>query len=704
MSNATTNTNTQTEGLKYCNTCFSDLSTDNFTVNKCRSDGLETFCKDCKKQKSLETTENVRMERQKQTLVCSVCEKEQPGAEFKNSGHMCRTCVNKKKRAQAKAREAAKKGENPQKGRGYHFNTAEEYMRDQTQKNFQKPESKRWLVTPERKWFPDNDAGEVEFKTAFNFQAQKRRETLRARDGYSAKTKKTNSGDGDEAGSAVEEEEEEKEYPTIGDKNMQCCNTCQVTKKLNGNFLNDGRDGFDKQCVECTVNFFRTVPPGHKRCSVCDQVKSENDFNMRGDVESGRRGVCKKCQHLGMKESMDQYEKRYLEKHGEIRSKERVMSNAGRWRRLCKKGTSLTQEEFDVICNSPCVYCGRFFETKGYGVDRLFCDVGYIVDNCVSCCSDCNVAKKQLTPKKFIQLMINIHYKHGGGGCNLSPVHYPFESTPVSWSHLNSLGRRVDSGKDIDSKERYIERLADGEVLIPREDDTFFSREHFEKLRFFECYYCGWNLGETGLDRVDNTNRLYSISNVVPACSCCNTAKYGLTQDEFFELASRIVSLWGAFVSSDTLADMLRGSMSDDQFKQAAATLPTRKAKIKKVVVIEDNVSAEDDNSSDGAEERRLRRNARQNELCRQRTGTTRAVRTRISNLTEEEKKARKMKLQRARRDSQKDPENLRAPRTDVSNLTEEEKKERKIELQRARRKRQAEEMDDDNTCKKTKT
>jgi hypothetical protein len=49
----------------------------------------------------------------------------------------------------------------------------------------------------------------------------------------------------------------------------------------------------------------------------------------------------------------------------------------------------LTQEEFTHLLEGDCTYCGG----TGGGVDRVDSSVGYELDNCVPCCTTCNLMK-----------------------------------------------------------------------------------------------------------------------------------------------------------------------------------------------------------------------------------------------------------------------------------------------------------------------
>lgn len=55
----------------------------------------------------------------------------------------------------------------------------------------------------------------------------------------------------------------------------------------------------------------------------------------------------------------------------------------------------LSEEEFNEITNQACFYCGSF--DKYNGIDRVDNSKGYITDNVVPCCRNCNTAKGSVT-------------------------------------------------------------------------------------------------------------------------------------------------------------------------------------------------------------------------------------------------------------------------------------------------------------------
>jgi hypothetical protein len=73
------------------------------------------------------------------------------------------------------------------------------------------------------------------------------------------------------------------------------------------------------------------------------------------------------------------------------------------------KNFQLSSEQYYDLRRDECVYCKR--ETTPdhmNGIDRLDCDMGYVPDNCVSCCHDCNILKLVSTREAFVAHMVKI--------------------------------------------------------------------------------------------------------------------------------------------------------------------------------------------------------------------------------------------------------------------------------------------------------
>jgi len=93
--------------------------------------------------------------------------------------------------------------------------------------------------------------------------------------------------------------------------------------------------------------------------------------------------------------------------------------------------SNLSEKDFKEIALKNCHYCGLPFssvyrdirwkkgkeikmtdsEIRLNGIDRINSDIGYIKENCVSCCTNCNQAKNTLSQQQFSEHIIRI-YNH----------------------------------------------------------------------------------------------------------------------------------------------------------------------------------------------------------------------------------------------------------------------------------------------------
>lgn len=70
----------------------------------------------------------------------------------------------------------------------------------------------------------------------------------------------------------------------------------------------------------------------------------------------------------------------------------------------------LLEIEFYSIVSQPCYLCGKTHSDKhNNGVDRLDNSKSYIINNCVSCCGNCNYMKKEYDLDILFDKMISIH-------------------------------------------------------------------------------------------------------------------------------------------------------------------------------------------------------------------------------------------------------------------------------------------------------
>lgn len=80
---------------------------------------------------------------------------------------------------------------------------------------------------------------------------------------------------------------------------------------------------------------------------------------------------------------------------------------------------SLTKDEFKILTQKSCFYCGKEpdalsganLPNGGYkynGADRQDNAIGYVLENCVTCCAMCNWMKNTYTVREFIAQCISV--------------------------------------------------------------------------------------------------------------------------------------------------------------------------------------------------------------------------------------------------------------------------------------------------------
>jgi len=66
---------------------------------------------------------------------------------------------------------------------------------------------------------------------------------------------------------------------------------------------------------------------------------------------------------------------------------------------------SLTFEKYCSLIESGCYYCGFPGPEAGSGLDRINCFSGYVIDNVVPCCTECNCAKNANFTKSEMEII-----------------------------------------------------------------------------------------------------------------------------------------------------------------------------------------------------------------------------------------------------------------------------------------------------------
>jgi len=152
---------------------------------------------------------------------------------------------------------------------------------------------------------------------------------------------------------------------------------------------------------------------GLRRCHICKNIKSLEDFVKNRSASLGYAYRCKECEKergkqrrknnpeyfKNQKENWRQTHKENYKKYrNTIKSKYLSYKNNARIR---NHNFDLTVEQFKTFWQKPCMYCGA--KIKTVGIDRIDNNIGYKIDNCVSCCKICNKMKSNTNIKKFIK-------------------------------------------------------------------------------------------------------------------------------------------------------------------------------------------------------------------------------------------------------------------------------------------------------------
>lgn len=162
------------------------------------------------------------------------------------------------------------------------------------------------------------------------------------------------------------------------------------------------------------------------------------------------------------------------------------------------------KEAYDLILGD-CFYCNDSSMGDNLnGIDRINNVEHYDIENCVSCCKQCNNIKRCLDPIIFIKRTEHIltYQKIINGDLNYN-LYYNYEGT---------------------SYENYKDRAESNGI------EFSLSVGDYNKLIINDCYICGKKTDENhtnGIDRYNNFDG-YNITNVRSCCGECNYMKSNL--------------------------------------------------------------------------------------------------------------------------------------------------------------------------------
>lgn len=179
---------------------------------------------------------------------------------------------------------------------------------------------------------------------------------------------------------------------------------------------------------------------------------------------------------------------------------------------------SLSDEQIIWHFAQPCTYCGVTTNDTVdslMGIDRVDNYLGFTPENSAPCCFSCNLIKKTLHVKTFLNMVYSI----------------ASTADPTLGQH-SSVGYNATYHNSMDIK---FEKYKNGAAKRAKPVKFCLTRQDFEALCFNKCYYCGLDPDQyvgSGIDRMDN-DKDYTVDNCAPCCAVCNLMKQKLSAQSF---------------------------------------------------------------------------------------------------------------------------------------------------------------------------
>ena len=291
---------------------------------------------------------------------------------------------------------------------------------------------------------------------------------------------------------------------SICDSDKKSCNECLEKFKL------QDKERFNKR--KEMQNALKQINSIVRICVDCGN-KFDN-YLTQHNTDSKR---CKNCNQSQKNQDSKRIRIRN-EKHENFNNKERYYKSYINNALKREYEFTLNFEEFCELVDKECFYCHHNISEETNGIDRIDNSKGYTQENTVSCCEKCNRIKHVYHVNFFVEKCKII---------GLSEL--PNKEFYSKWEQYYTRSCSVNY---TNYKKNALEKR-----------DLFFniSQKEWDILTRQPCYLCGYKrVFGIGLDRVDNTIRGYSITNVRPSCATCNDMKNELDLITFIEHCKKI--------------------------------------------------------------------------------------------------------------------------------------------------------------------
>ena len=314
----------------------------------------------------------------------------------------------------------------------------------------------------------------------------------------------------------IEEKEKGFKYCDIS---RGCFNICNDNKKSCEECLEKERQK-DKEKFDKRKELHNALKKVNSNIRIC--VDCGNEFEKYMTQHNNESLRCIKCKNIVHNQDLKRINRNRNEKNENFIHKERyykVYINGALKRDY---EFLLNFEEFSELVDKECYYCHHKNESEVNGLDRVDNTKNYTKENTVPCCELCNRIKHAYHPIFFIEK------------CKIiGNSEFPDKEFYNKW-------------KDYYLRTCYIIYSTYKKSVIEQRKMTFeITESQWDILTRQPCYLCGYKqINGIGLDRVDNTIRGYTFTNVRPCCGSCNNMKNEIDLETFVNHCKKVSEVW----------------------------------------------------------------------------------------------------------------------------------------------------------------
>jgi len=184
---------------------------------------------------------------------------------------------------------------------------------------------------------------------------------------------------------------------------------------------------------------------------------------------------------------------------------------------------NLTEIQSKEMFLGQCFYCHHQGTTDCLnGINLMITEIGYVLNNCVSCCRICSNIKRNIEPINFLEtIKIIINHWH-----NKLTFHQDIES------NVNKI-YPIDSIPSRSLTEIKVSMLNDS-VKYKHNYTAQFFQSDLDKYKTLPCYICNRSDMPNDIDKFDQFGG-YVDGNIEACCGVCRYMKRGLSFKQFID-------------------------------------------------------------------------------------------------------------------------------------------------------------------------